>query len=54
MQNISNLKLIIILEKKIESFAINRAKALNIHLISFDRIQEIGRKNKCIQRVILN
>lgn len=52
MQNNSNLKLIIILEQEIENYAIDRAKTLNIHLINFERIKEIGRKNQCIHKVI--
>lgn len=45
MQSDSNLKLVIILDREIEQCAIDKAKTLNIHLINFEKIKEIGRMN---------
>lgn len=54
MQKNSNLKLIISLENQIEDYAIEKARTLNIHLVTFERIKEIGRSNPKNPRVILN
>ncbi|CAF0727888.1 unnamed protein product [Brachionus calyciflorus] len=44
MQVSSNLKLIIILDNKIAKHAFEKAQKLNIHLISYNKLKEIGKK----------